>query len=70
MQYKLNQLMLTMQMQKHYLRSSREWVLKKADAIIEYRNQHGAFKSIEELANVKGISDKTISNNRDNIVLN
>lgn len=27
----------------------------KAKAIIEYRNQHGMFKSVEELANVKGI---------------
>ncbi len=27
----------------------------KAKAIIEYRNKHGMFKSVEELANVKGI---------------
>ncbi len=27
----------------------------KAKAIIEYRNKYGMFKSVEELANVKGI---------------
>ncbi|ANS75194.1 hypothetical protein AWM70_11765 [Paenibacillus yonginensis] len=31
---------------------------KKAQAIIDYRNQHGAFASLDELKNVKGIGDK------------
>ena len=33
----------------------------KAQAIVDYRNQHGAFKSIEDLTKVKGISDKFIA---------
>lgn len=32
----------------------------KAKAIIEYRNENGPFKSIEELDNVKGIGAKTL----------
>lgn len=31
----------------------------KAQAIISYREEHGAFKSIEDLKNVTGIGDKT-----------
>ena len=31
----------------------------KANAIIEYRNTYGAFGSIEEITNVKGIGEKT-----------
>ncbi len=37
---------------------------KKARAIVEYRNQNGAFTSIEDLAKVKGINTKTIDKNR------
>lgn len=37
----------------------------KAEAIVEYRDQHGAFKSVEELAKVKGIGLATIEHNRD-----
>ncbi len=33
----------------------------KAKAIIAYRNKNGTFKSIEELANVKGIGKKTVA---------
>lgn len=33
---------------------------KKAEQIISYRNEHGKFKSIEDLKNVKGIGDKII----------
>lgn len=39
---------------------------KKADAIIEYRGIH-CFKSVKELAKVKGIGNKTIENNIDNL---
>lgn len=31
---------------------------KKAEAIIEYREAHGPFESIEDLKNVKGIGEK------------
>ncbi|MCF6299801.1 MAG: ComEA family DNA-binding protein [Proteobacteria bacterium] len=41
----------------------------KATAIIEYRDQNGAFKTVEELANVKGIGLKTVEKNRAEIVL-
>ena len=40
---------------------------KKAAAIIAYRKSHGSFKSVDDLANVKGISQKTIEANRDNL---
>lgn len=43
--------------------------IKKAQAIVDYRKKHGAFKSINDLANVKGISDKLIEKNKDNITL-
>lgn len=34
---------------------------KKAEAILAYRQAHGAFKSINELAGVKGFSEKTLA---------
>lgn len=42
----------------------------KAQAIVEYRENYGEFKSIEELANVKGIGPATIEKNRDNMIVN
>lgn len=39
----------------------------KAQAIVDYRKQHGAFKSIEQLALVKGIGLKTVEKNRDRV---
>lgn len=41
----------------------------KAEAIVAYRKEHGAFKSAEQLAQVKGIGLKTVEKNRDRIVL-
>jgi competence protein ComEA len=41
----------------------------KAEAIVAYRKQHGAFKSAEQLAQVKGIGLKTVEKNRDRIAL-
>lgn len=41
----------------------------KAQAIVDYRKANGAFKSMEELAMVKGIGLKTIEKNRDRIEL-
>jgi len=43
--------------------------VKKAQAIIDYRNQHGDFKTIEALTEVKGIGLKTVEKNRDLIEL-
>lgn len=42
----------------------------KAEAIVEYRKQNGPFKSIEDLNNVRGIGEKLIAKNRNNITLN
>lgn len=35
---------------------------KKADAIIQYRSTKGAFKKVEELAKIKGFSQKILTN--------
>jgi competence protein ComEA len=43
--------------------------LKKAEAIVEYRKQHGEFKSVEQIAEVKGIGESTIEKNRAMILL-
>ena len=41
----------------------------KAQAIVEYRKANGPFRSIDQLALVKGVGLKTIEKNRDRIVL-
>ncbi len=41
--------------------------LSKAQAIVEHRKQHGPFKGPEDLARVKGVGDKTVERNRDNL---
>ena len=41
----------------------------KAEAIVAYREFHGPFRSVEQLALVKGIGLKTIEKNRDRIVV-
>lgn len=43
--------------------------VKKAQKIIAYRNKNGVFKSINELSNVKGISEKMVTKNKENIEL-
>jgi competence protein ComEA len=42
---------------------------KKAQAIVEYREANGNFKTIESLTEVKGIGLKTVEKNRDLIEL-
>ena len=41
----------------------------KATAIVEYREQNGPFQRIEDLLAVKGIGEKTLEANRDNIII-
>ena len=41
----------------------------KAEAIVAHRKAKGAFRSMEQLALVKGIGLKTVEKNRDRIVL-
>lgn len=38
---------------------------KYAERIIEYRDNHGAFKQVEDLTNVPGIGPKTVEVNKD-----
>ena len=40
---------------------------KRAEAIIEYRDQQGPFKSIDQLANISGISQSLIETNRETL---
>ncbi|MDG3087552.1 ComEA family DNA-binding protein [Vibrio hannami] len=42
---------------------------KKAQDIVDYRAEHGAFKSADELKNVKGIGPSIIDKNRTRIKL-
>jgi competence protein ComEA len=42
---------------------------KKAQAIIDYRKEHGPFKSITDLSSVKGIGDKLLEDNADRIII-
>ena len=42
---------------------------KRAEAIIAYREDHGSFKSIEELANVRGVGPSIVESNMDNLSL-
>lgn len=43
--------------------------LSRAEAIVAYRTQHGAFADVYDLANVKGIGDRTVEVNEDRIRL-
>jgi len=38
--------------------------MAKAEAIVAYREAHGPFKSIDQLAEVKGVGLKTVEKNR------
>lgn len=41
--------------------------IKKAEAIIAWREANGDFKSVEQLIEVKGIGEATLMQNRENI---
>lgn len=43
--------------------------LSKANAIVAWRASHGAFKSADDLRQIKGIGDKTLARNREAIRL-
>ena len=42
---------------------------KKAQAIVDYRQQHGHFKTADDLVNVKGIGVATVKKNRHDIII-
>ena len=41
----------------------------KAQAIIDYREQNGPFKSLKDLLKVKGVGEKAMQANQDRIIL-
>lgn len=43
--------------------------LKRAQDIVAFRSQHGPFKSVEQLLDVKGVGDKVLEKNRADIRL-
>jgi competence protein ComEA len=43
--------------------------LSRAEAIVRYREEHGQFVDIYELANVKGIGERTVEMNSERILL-
>lgn len=43
--------------------------VKKAEAIVQYRIEKGLFKTPEDLANVKGIGEKLIEKNKQDILV-
>lgn len=42
---------------------------KKAEAVVQYREKHGAFSAVEQLLEVQGIGKATLEKNRDRIAL-
>lgn len=42
---------------------------KRAQAIVKYREEHGPFKSVDELTQVKGIGLKLVDQNRENLTI-
>jgi len=42
---------------------------KRAQAIVEYRNEYGLFTSVDGLTRVKGIGASIIDKNRDNLTV-
>ena len=43
--------------------------LKKAEAIVKYREEKGVFKTVEELVNVNGIGEKTVEEIKNDVLL-
>ena len=44
--------------------------VKRAQAIVDYREQHGAFSPVDQLAEVRGVSTKIVERNRDRLTAN
>ena len=44
--------------------------IKRAQAIVVYRERHGAFSSVDQLAQVRGISVNTVERNRGRLTAN
>lgn len=44
--------------------------IKRAQAIINFREEHGPFKSVDELTQIKGIGLKLVEKNRANLRVN
>ena len=42
---------------------------KTAEAIVAYRNEHGAFKKIDDLEHVKGIGEKSLKKFEDDLTV-
>lgn len=41
----------------------------KAAAIVDYRDKHGPFKSVDDLVLVKGVGEKTVMSNKDKLAV-
>ena len=41
--------------------------LKRAEAIISYRDQNGPFKSVDDLVQVPGVGEKTVERSRERL---
>ena len=44
--------------------------LKRAEAIVTYRDKNGPFATVNDLTNVQGIGEKTVQSSRDNLTAN
>ncbi len=42
---------------------------KKAEAIIDYREEHGPFRQLEDMLNITGIGEKTFASFKENITI-
>ena len=42
---------------------------KRAEAIIAYRAKHGPFKSVDQLAEIKGLGQYFVDSNRDMLIV-
>lgn len=41
--------------------------MSRAQAIVQYREEHGRFMSLDDLVEVKGVGEATVTNNKDRI---